>query len=597
MKKKQIAALILLSCLTAKYIGAQDRVAPYIAIRSQGVNAARHLAGWTNHIHTFNMDVPYGSLSVTGEYTRTFRPNRITRCLFGDNVIGTDDPQIKISGSNVPNRGQKDWLADYFYLPTDFKSTVQFKPRIDNFIVDFNFYVGLDQWFSGLYLTIFAPIAHTRWHLNIKEQVNNPGVNAHDPGYFTPAELPRGRLLNNFEEFANGQSIDPIVQTVDDTKFTIATQPLQQAKISSKRLKRTRLADLRLLIGWNFCQDDDYHAGFNIQTTGPTGNRPKGRFLFEPIVGNGHHWELGIGLNGHYRVWQNQDEQAYISLYGDVNVTHLFRTRQKRTFDLKTSTFSRYVLAQKLGTNRRDPRLDGDSDADVEFQREFTPVANLTTISVDVSVGIQADMVAMATFNWHGFSWDLGYNFWVRSCENIKIRGDNQLQDNTTWALKGDASVFGFDMNSNPVHLAATQSKATIKTGTNATNADPTDVSKAPNTNIGVDNAVQAVATTGQVFVAPGGLPGIPIRTSNPVVFIKESDVNIDDAETKGLSSKIFTHFSYTWEDKEDWVPYLGFGAEVEFDHNRRDSSSKDECLRCAISQWGVWAKGGIDFD
>ena len=42
------------------------------------------------------------------------------------------------------------------------------------------------------------------------------------------------------------------------------------------------------------------------------------------------------------------------------------------------------------------------------FANEFTPVANLTTMELDVSIGVQADVVAMFNFTSRGFEWDLG---------------------------------------------------------------------------------------------------------------------------------------------------------------------------------------------
>ncbi len=57
-----ITALFFSTALSTDHV-----ITPYYSIRSQGANAARHWAGWTNHIHTFDMGAFYGSLSFTPE--------------------------------------------------------------------------------------------------------------------------------------------------------------------------------------------------------------------------------------------------------------------------------------------------------------------------------------------------------------------------------------------------------------------------------------------------------------------------------------------------------------------------------------------------
>ena len=112
--------------------------------------------------------------------------------------------------------------------------------------------------------------------------------------------------------------------------------------------------------------------------------------------------------------------------------------------------------------------------------------------------------------------------------------------------------------------------------------------------------------------------------TSRDPVILSIADIDIEGSQTKGLSNKIFTHFSYAWLDNEDWTPYIGIGAEIEFAQQNGDcnkpscntnpcaanscsggscfttsgcSTCDTDCMRCGISQWGVWIKGGISFN
>ncbi|MDP3889308.1 MAG: hypothetical protein Q8Q25_02060 [bacterium] len=567
-------------------------ITPYYSIRSQGANAARHLVGLTDYLFKLDVVRPYGTITITPEYTRTFNPPHITNCLFGGNCI-------KISGSGVANRGKTDWLADYFYLPSDFESVVHFRPVIDNFLVDFGFYLGLDQWTPGLYFMAHAPVVQSRWDLGLCEKHIIRGVQPHPEGLFTPLEFNRGDMLKDFSAYLQGEQAGPLEQIFDPTgenkKFLIVMQQLKNAKISNCRLKKSRVADLRAALGWNFLRDD-YHIGFNFQIAAPIGNRPKGKYLFEPIIGNGHHWEVGGNINAHYTMWNNHDETKKIGLYFDANITHLFRTTQKRTFDLKNNgPFSRYMLAEELGTPI-ESNLKGDGiTPSAQFKNEFAPVANLTNINVAVSSALQADVVLMANFTGECFSFDIGYNLWARTCEKICPIGPNVFTSNTTWALKGDARVFGFAsaddlvdptlVEDEPVALSATQSNATINSGLNKTNL----------VNAEIDSP--QLATAGGSDTALNNKTGVgaaQINTSIQPVFIQESDLAFCEGRTRGLSSKFFAHLSYTGRERHDWIPHIGLGGEIEIDHHKCMDTG---CLTCNPSQWGLWIKMGFSFE
>ena len=596
MNTQRISIIAAFSLLVIS-IHAQRAVTPYYSIRSQGRNAARNAVGWTNHIHQYDADTTYACIAITPEYTRSFRHKGINRCLFGDNLIDNES-MLQISGTRATNRGTKDLLADYFFLPTDFESTVQFKPLIDNFLVDFSCYLGLDEWYEGLYFWLHTPLTHTRWDTNISEQVGKPGVNRHDAGYFsTDDNLFRNLLLKNFTEFVNGKSVTDVAN--------ITFQGLRFAKISSKRLNRTRLAEIRAATGCNFWLEKDYHVGANVQFAAPTGLRPKGNFLFEPVVGNGHHWEAGVGINGHYTFWRSDNETRHASFHIDAHITHLFKTRQKRTFDLKKNgTLSRYMTAIKMGKPTEDLLVNGTAPS-AQFRNEFLPVANISTLNVDVRVGIQADITAMFNIacDASGFSLDIGYNYWGRSRERITLRKKDVFQENT-FALKGDAHVFGFKLGSaNAVALSATQNRATTHAGKNFPANGTTDAAtiNAAKLNPNIDNAQLATDATDPApainlqFEPNNDAVGDQINTSFNPIFITEDDFDIDGARTKGSSCKVFTHFSYTWQDKDEYKPYLGVGGEVEFDH--RNSNNNNDRSKCAVSQWGIWFKAGAMFD
>ena len=604
MKKKYLSPLTLIITLTSFAYALEQQVATSFNTRSISRNAARDLAGWTNYINKDSSpDIVYGALSVTPEYNHTFNGSAITRTLFGSNLIGHGCNQhLKISGSQTTDRGPQDLLADYFYLPSDFESTVHFKPVIDNVILDFGFYLGLDAWAKGVYFWLHAPFAHTRWDINITEDVTNPGINNAAQGYYTPDVLPRNLLLDSFTAFVNGV-------TVPNTD-NIAFEELRYAKMSTDRLIKSRLAEIRTGFGWNFFAEKYWHVGFNGQIAAPTGLRPHAEYLFEPLVGNGHFWELGVGLNGHYDFWRNEDETAHCTFYVDINLTHLFRTRQARSFDLtRAGTLSRYMLAIEMtspAVNLQSP--DTSLLPSAQFDNDFLPVANFTTLDVEVSIAIQADIVLLFNATRNNWSFDLGYNYWGRSKDNISLRRNESFDENR-FALKGDAHIFGFLPNSTEfVALSATESRSTIHAGTNVPAQGTTDsaviITAEKNPNIDFPQPAEtnpAIPFIPQNLLYAQNVADVPtniINTSIPPVFVTRNDLNLEGPETSGSSNKIFTHLSYTWNDKTEWQPYLGIGGEAEW-----ANKTKQNCKPCdehapqaCTSQWGIWIKTGATF-
>lgn len=642
----------------------QGSVLPYLSIRSQGINDARELVGWQTQINKAGMCETYGSFSITPEYTRSFNSNRIAQALFCDALEDNccDRSTLNLQGSEVVNRDAKALMADNFYLPTDYDSIIEVKPRIDNFLVDFNMYLGLDGLHEGLFFRIHAPVVYTRWDLNYNETILNAGSNAYDPGYFSstvtstvaPIGLARSFLLNSFTQYANdGLSIEAANGTTYD--------PLTNARWSRCRKTLTRVADVRMQLGWNFLSCPNYHLGLSFYAAAPTGNRPLGKFLFEPIVGNGKHWEVGAGLTLHSNLWKNENECCGCDIYLDANITHLFKTRQCRTFDLIGKPLSRYMLIEKMGTpvqnllaieqiNATGTPITGSGFVapSAQFANELQPLANISTIPVNVSASVQSDIVLKLSWSYCNFQWDLGYNFWARSCEKICRYNGPCCYDKfplNQWALKGDAYVYGFaatysasapfnppvDISTDGTPLSATESSATIFSGTNnwptglALNSQgyvlPAGTILPSSANPGIDNpkfaVTQATTPEDSVLSSYNVINGVwtPVATSLDPVFVSADDLDLAAGRQRGISNKLFTHLGYTWNEHCGWTPFFGIGGEVEWGRRDHSSNCNDSChntstchqshATCngsccqdfALSQWGVWFKGGVSFN
>jgi hypothetical protein len=547
MKLSSSLALIALASASIRALGATPcsqcccTVTPYISARSQSIDAARELVGWTEHVNLHNKDAFYSSTSLTPVYTRSFRPKDIASLLFGCDLQGCDCRSIHIRGMNLANRDKRDWASAYLYLPNDFKSDICFNPLVQNFLVDFNMYLELDEWIRNVYFRIHTPITYTKWALQPFE--DSRSTNTTTLG--NVGSLFLSTDLTSFYDYSCAGKA-PAAQdlTIEGEAFNFNFQGLRYAKIYPCAQKRTGLSDIQADLGWNYTQDT-YHIGVFARVAIPTGNKPRGEFLFEPIVGNGKHWEFGGGLTSHTVLIDWQDQNRAVSLYCDANLTHLFKAKQRRVFDLcKNGPLSRYMLAAKIIPTEESPTVV-----------EIAPVANISRCTVKVSSPIQVDIVALLNYFHNNFTLDIGYNFWARSCEKIKYakcdccNSSCQELDGNTWYTFEHATL----------------------------------------------HAIPDITT---------------IVTSQDIYPIAKQDLNINGARTRGMSHKLFTHFSYNWFDYfERAVPYLGVGLEIEFGaHHNTEKSCDDDapgsCIMCtkkccrstALSQWGIWAKGGLSF-
>jgi hypothetical protein len=636
MFKKFLALTALAACLggfadvTAMVTANNNnigRVTPKFTIRSQGTNALRRLVGVWDKMNLYDECDWNAFFSIMPEYTRSFNNGRIAECLFGTDDCNNDCSSFRVQGPNVADRDPLAWWAPYFGLPFDYSSVVTVKPRIQNFLVDFFGYVGLDNCYEGLYAWIQFPVTWTKWTLDFCERVLDAGSadNISIPGGFiSPDNIDRAELQPTFQAFMRGNAIDPIVQ--GDT--TITFDPLTCGRICGDDTL-TRVSEVRFAVGYNFLLCEDYHFGLNLQASGPSGNKVKSCFLFAPQNGNDHHWELGVGIDAHAILWRCEDEDSHFGFYVDANITHMFKSKETRCFDLCGKPLSRYMTAARM-TTPNDPTAatpgiiaadDAGAFPTTVFSGELSPVANITTFNVDVTVSVNADVVAMFNYTCGNWTWDLGYNFWGRSCEKIKLDCEcpqTNFAENT-WVLQGDAALFGCTAADVSHALSASetgQATAQITGGSNLARGPVTEPQLlAALGNPNIDNPQLAFfgdATTSEALFSCSDLT-TPISTSIQPIFISQTDINF--AKTQGLSHKIFSHFGYNW-DCECWSPFLGIGFEAEFAQHNNDRCNNDcnsdcktscndncdndlqgDCVRCGLSQWGIWIKGGVAFN
>lgn len=680
--KKFLSSAMLCSMATVVVAdGNNHGVVNQYVNRPQSLNSARKVAGevpGSALVHLWDREGYYGYFGAAFEYDRSFRPGAISRALFGDllttssrtsNGCDTDcnnsceTSSILVQGTDVVGRSANAIRAEDLYLSSDFSSVLTFKPQISNFILDFQFYVGFDECWEGGYFRLYAPFVHTKWDLNMCETViANPEDGSVVAGSFAPEPLVPTQLLSSAEQyFAGQQPQSPITGTeitraplcsalmiADADACSTATTDCGRRRHSAQT--KNGFGDIRAELGWNFWQCEDYHLGLNIQGAAPTGNRSNGTYLFAPVVGNGKYWELGGGLTGHYVWCRSADEERHFGIYVDAMVTHLFNSTQQRTFDLKNKPLSRYMLAAQQATPVNtvlnpsgSVNLSGDvntvapapvTSLTAAFSGAFTPVANLTRQKVRASIGAQGDVSLWFNYTGCGFSWDLGYNFYGRSCEKFSCSNScpPRLEtESNTWALKGDAHVYGFFPENGDVDIYGDAANEAVALSVSESQATLTCPVANDGLNTNVDRAQYAAASPAGIDATAStnrynlvNAPGIAyddaavIRTSVQSTFLSVADIDYNQG-SRYISNKIFTHIGYKWSRNACWEPFLGIGGEVEFGTSNGNKNCNDtcpttpntttcstsantcqpcdSCVKIGTSKWGVWLKTGLAFN
>jgi len=561
-----------------------------MGVRSQGLSTPRELAGWQQVVYRPDYDDYYFAFAAAPEYSHTFRRNDIASFLFGCN-------SLVFSGSQSGHRGANDILADYFGLPSDFKSTVYFAPQVVNFVMDLDWYIGFDGWVPGLYAKIHAPIVHTKWDLKLDECGIDQGTTftSYPAGYLssTPIEL---------STLTTGEKAPTNVKTAFQGRATFGDmrEPLKYGKIFGRQ-NDTRVADLSVSVGYNFLLKERYHFGLAVRAAAPTGTLRKSEFLFEPIAGNDHHWEVGGAVTGHIQLWHWDTHDDRLLLYVDGTVSHLFESKQKRSFDLTNNgNGSRYMLLQKVASPAVGLNIGtapNNVAAPNQYQGRLVPAINKTTLDAHIAVDWQADVAIKLSYQRAEWEVDLGYNLWARSEEKLCSRDCIE----SCYAIKGDAQLYGFtNPGETAVALNATQHLATIHRGqavqdSTFSSLDPGNFNEGfEYANINADNIAFASDTLGTALnqltaadVNRLGVSQLSVRTSNPAILVTNSDINECSALLpKAVSHKVFLYASYTPDVYEGLVPYIGGGGFVEF--------GRPDCDNFAPAQWGIWFKAGI---
>jgi len=518
-----------------------------------------------------------GTFSVAGVYEQLFQTDRQANYFFGTDTL-------TFSGSRVVGRdGANEILADYFGLPTDFRSVVSFDPSVRTAMADIRYTYYTRLWDKRWFMQINAPVVWTEWDLGLSEcccqNACSPGTLAYPAGYMGSDRIVRDQMPCNVSQAWSG-----CVAPFGDY------EPLKYGRIDGEQ-RKVALADIALYGGVCLVDAVDHFFAAHVRVVAPTGNRSHACYLFEPMVGNGNHWELGGGFSGYARLWKHDEDRHVFHLYGEGTISHLFQSWQKRSYDFKLNgPLSRYVLIEEMGNPIVEGLMINGIDADIQYHGKIMPAINETTLNSLISIGVQANVSLKLVYVHHEqCSLELGYTLWARTQEKLHCR---QRFPCGNFAIKGDAQVYGFGaVDELFVGLNATQHGSTITQPQEGGNASQNF------TNENADSA--ALATFRTDVLAQTTLPGAvdtgitvlaDVNGSSLPQLICDSHLDTLSAlHPLAISNAIFVNAYHRWRPDEHTQPFVGLGGKVEVDGTNEKRNS-------AQSLWSVWLEGGVSF-
>jgi len=576
---------------------AQEKGTGIFLPRPQGLNAA--VVGWNPFFY------PCGDLPDTCfhfalgyRYRETRNKEEIAQCLFGTDPRGV----LLVTGSKTtPNPASNNWTADYFGLRPDFIGQITFNPKIEDNIIDWTSYWELGTFadcMEGTYLQFNSSLVTSKWDLGacVKQSPPKTATDINNPGMFEFRDFPECYMAT---EGMRVEGNGVFNQATGDLKTAFSGDYLfgdMQAKWKHGRFWNgngslldnhqtdTQLANIDVILGYDVLRCEDYHFGIFAKAVAPTGNRPDSTTVFQPIIGNGHHWEFGAGINAHWDLWCCDDQciQAYLT----GSATHLFDDTQWRTFDFKASkdafneqsgmsggisgVGSRYVLLKEF-----DPQTK-------EYIGELINAVDFLTRRVKTRFNVQGEAAVRLLYRNCNWAFGIGYNFYGRSGEKICKTPECDEYASRKFGIKGINGVCRLEEEGpfTPKPLHSTSSGARMLNKTTPQNPVPAYAVDSPVDKLGVAWDSRSPVQDSE---DGGGNP-------NPT-FVTDDDIDFaGGAVQRQLTSKIFAHLDYLCEDV-DLVcqPYFGIGGEAEFAHDSK-------CRVCTAGSWGVWLRGGINY-
>ena len=309
----------------------------------------------------------------------------------------------------------------------DFQSTVQLKPHHSYVGIGLNYQKAFYETDGGhaVWWSISGPILRVRNRIELIETITTsgggpaatPAAVASTPGAGCPAFCPNS--CNSDCSLDPSQALAPV-----DSVAAAFRQPswcfgrIDSSEGSASDSTKTRIGDITLRLGYETVKKEDYYLDSFVGCIIPTGNTPKAINIFEPVVGQNHHWGIVLGNNAGIELWKSCTCDSIIYGKADFSITYLFSRNERRSFDLKYKPWSRYMQFYRNVAQAQAAALSVDPAYQLFLH---TPGIDILTQDLRIKPGFYRTLNVAVVIEQPCIEVELGYNFFARQAECVNL--------------------------------------------------------------------------------------------------------------------------------------------------------------------------------
>lgn len=425
-------------------------------------------------------------------------------------------------------------LGENFTNLTDpFKSVITLNPRQSVVGFGFSYHQNVPIESHMFWYGITAPVLHVRNTMGLQEMVGT-GTQFYD------VQPIAGQTTNLNEQLRT-------------MKEALVQDSWLYGKIDNKIHKTTKLGFIQVQVGMRWVDTECFYFDPYVGATLGTGNKPDGKYVFEPIAGNGGHYGPLWGANGGIQIFENINQDILLNFDTNLVMQYLFGNNQKRALDLKNKPWSRYIEIYQNPAQAAQALALGQSGLQPELNQSIflaSPGINLLTQGVTVKPGFSYTHNMALTLRrnrcCNGVDSEIGYNFYARQSECVSFK-----------------KSFG------------TQAAIKDHIGTGITN---------PVRNMTANLLLNEASVTN--LEVNGNLNPTGIEAAYSQGIITQNDLDLASAAHPCvISHTVYGAFGYRW-DNINFPTMISFGGSYEFSGR----------MNTALDRWLVWGKFGISF-
>lgn len=407
----------------------------FFSYRPQDSDSSRRIMDWFNIDYIAGNARPpmRGLLTISPQYTRSFHTKGIAEWFFfnGKDCMTVGIPNeyesFTIDGSQIGlSLGTVyDPETDSVSLVSGKIGTVCAKPLIENYIIDFDYWYDLSAWHDRLWSRLELPVVYMKTNMNMTSCGKGTQADEYPLGLFSLESTP----VDAYGDYVCGSTPVPytsIVCALEGNKGWGAVAPLKSGKFSSHALSQWGAAGLHFDLGYDMYDREPCYVAGSFHVVFPTGTRPKGTYVLEPVIGANKSWQVGATAIANYvKEFKHFDFGIYFYAVG----THLFKSKQDRVFALKCNGPGSQLLLLKQFKVGELGLIDAEREA------------NIFCGEAKIGSALMFDGSLMFQFSRNTLVADIGYNFWARTREKCAKRIWFRGFYENAFGVKGDTPM------------------------------------------------------------------------------------------------------------------------------------------------------------